>query len=151
MKINLGGHHNLAIMAYNSHDKFLPYFGELFGNTYQFLTMPENGTTFTQRWELDQTHWRAKSQQHAKCADETNESSGGGLDACVNKFIEDKTGCSSVLQTTAKRKQVCNTYNDYVEWARLSQRVSMAISENEVYVSQCLSPCDRFQYKPMPD
>ncbi len=145
MKLKMGTHQNLAVIAYNARDKYLPYFGELFGNTYQFISLPGYIPGFLQRLVLTRTHWKSKNQPLLKC-DETDESS-GKLEACIDRYLEGKVGCSSVLQTTERRKPLCRSNEDYSRWAEFAQKIVMAISENEVYdLTGCISPCEKYEY-----
>ncbi len=144
--MNLSDSCCVAVLAYNSQDKFLPYYGTVFGNNYQFLNLESsNATGLYQQYVLNMVHWKAKSQPTAKCAE--REDMNTSLETCIERFIEQTAGCSSLTQRSSRSLPLCETIEQYHTWADLANKVTVATDENEVYnLTGCLPPCERVEY-----
>ncbi len=99
---------------------------------------------YWQMLELGRTEWIKKSSRDDECDDGEG---GANMEACIDRFLEAKVGCSNKFQTTSKAKNTCTTVEEYRQWARLVTGI-IQMDEADIYAKTgCLRPCKFTEYR----
>ncbi len=122
---------------------YLPTLFPIYGSSSAQIRLQVRGTHWLQPYKISITHWKRKDHSDFRC-DDTG--APAHVTACIDRFIEERVGCSSAFQRTPQNRRQCTTVDQYREWTR---RVSEVIAWDETTIfnkTGCLGPCDIYHY-----
>ena len=80
---------------HNKGQMYFPRQDETFGSFHLLKTMTvRHWTTYSQRFRLEQTHWKTLDTENQRCEDQNAE---GNTAACITEYLEQTVGCSMDL------------------------------------------------------
>ncbi len=132
--INIGNHGSM----------YVPMYEMTYGNVMKMKRLPESYSRVHQSVQLRRVHWKLLDRESHHCQE--NPKGQANLVTCIDEYIERRVGCSSKLQISPKKMQVCSTHNQYRMWAEVIQQV-ITLGENEIFsLTGCMGPCEMFDY-----